>query len=529
MTLEYAKLGAKMREIAERDDLGKMVGKNRVIEDETGLFEAAMKELSAPLVALEESGCSCEVKEGEKCPHDMIELMPKPLGGSTSFSDHDEYQDAIDTEMHVKELGYIFRMLVDNIFDNEEMSLPQKADAVVAAATELSSRVKAPPEGRRSLLDRMKDMVKGAFANKEGADPQLPKRAGFVSYKDAQGIWRWLIVNTNKYEDREGEIFSEKSHKEYIHFVEKTGHWPELWLWHTPGTRIGVASAVDYVDGFVVHSGKYDKGMEDVAENLSKMLSELGVSHGYEYLVGDEEDKVYDHYRTFELTICPADRAANIWGTEFETFTKEVTMGFSKDKREFFVGILGEERVVDLETKLPALGKELESRGVNFKDLVDSLIPDAEAEGEEDPPKAEGEGDPPKAEGDPPKAEGDPPKAEGGESESKPEVKTSVEDRMVTVEGLLVKLGATLDQQAADQKNLVEGIGDRIASGLDEALTGRKRPPNGDKRPSQAKETEITEEAAEEAAKVKGPGEGTHPQARALVNDLMNRGNVPQG
>lgn len=44
-TMDYAELSAKMREIAERDDLGKMVGKNRVIEDEAGLFEAARKEL----------------------------------------------------------------------------------------------------------------------------------------------------------------------------------------------------------------------------------------------------------------------------------------------------------------------------------------------------------------------------------------------------------------------------------------------------------------------------------------------------
>ncbi|KKK52811.1 hypothetical protein LCGC14_3101170, partial [marine sediment metagenome] len=150
------------------------------------------------------------------------------------------------------------------------------------------------------------------------------------------------------------------------------------------------------------------------------------------------------------------------------------------------------------------------------------LMPDAESEG--DPPKAEGGGDPPKAE-----SEGAPPKAEGEESEPKPEVKTTVEDRMSTIEGLVVKIGAAVDQLATDQKDLVEGIGDRIATGLDEALTGRKRPPNGDKRPSQSKETEITETEAEKAAKVKEPGDGPHPQARALVNDLMNRGNVPQG
>ncbi|KKK65385.1 hypothetical protein LCGC14_2974670, partial [marine sediment metagenome] len=149
MELDYRDILAKMRELAAERKVDIMS-----TEDQDRLLAAAVKELSAPVAtsvqplvvgAADEPGCDCEVKEGEKCPHDMLELAPKPFGGATSFSDHDEYQDAIDTELHVKELGFIFRMLVDNIFSDEEMTLPQKADAVMSAATELSTRVKTPP------------------------------------------------------------------------------------------------------------------------------------------------------------------------------------------------------------------------------------------------------------------------------------------------------------------------------------------------------------------------------------------------
>ncbi len=655
MELDYRDILAKMRELAAERKVDIMS-----TEDQDRLLAAAVKELSAPVAtsvqplvvgAADEPGCDCEVKEGEKCPHDMLELAPKPFGGATSFSDHDEYQDAIDTELHVKELGFIFRMLVDNIFSDEEMTLPQKADAVMSAATELSTRVKTPPPqaGVRGMIDKVKDVVKAAFTTKIGVSTHNPAhitegawdgakarmelrrwassdgsgdpdkiswskyrrgfaatdspadnlgsfwgphhrirngtlmtqrsgviaafgaakgaRAGagrpdalahlnahrrqfgigqaeieeilgvgfkelglpddisegsFVSYKDADGQWRWMIINTNKFEDREGEIFSVKSHKEYIAYVEKTGDWPEVWLWHTPGTRLGVASLVDYVDGFVVHSGTYDEGMEDVAEKLSKMQHKLGVSHGYEYLLGDEEDKVYEHYRTFELTICPASRAANIWGTEFATFMKEVTMGFSQEKREFFVEALGEDRVVALETRLPALEKELEGAGVNFKELIDDLMPEPVVEKKvedsaagDDTPKSDGK----------PKDEGDgKPKGGGGEAET-----PSGDERIATVEAEVSEIGKAVGELVASNKALVEGLGDRIAQGLDDALTGRRRAPKtkengGGQRPSEDPENKVEASEVSEAFRIGGDVPGGESPAAKYVDDLANVG-----
>ncbi len=649
MDLDYRDVLAKMRGIAKEEGLDVLA-----IGDQDALLARAIKELSAPSEAPEESECACEVKEGEKCPHDLISLMPKPFGGATSFVDYDEYEDAIDTEMHVKELGSIFRFLVNNIFEDEEMSLPQKADAVVAAATELSTRVKAPPPqaGVRGIIDKMKDAVKNHFTGKVGVSTHNPAhivegawdgakarmelrrwassdgsgdpdkinwnkfrrgfaavdspsdklgsfwgphhrihngtlmtqrsgviaafgaakgaRAGagrpdalahlnahrrqfgigqaeleeilgvsfkelglpddipsgsFASYKDADGQWRWMIINTNKFEDREGEIFSVKSHKEYIAYVEKSGDWPELWLWHTPGTRLGVASLVDYVDGFVVHSGTYDEGMEDVAENLSKMQHKCGVSHGYEYLLGDEEDKVYEHYRTFELTICPAARAANIWGTEFATFLKEVTMGFSKDKREFFVEALGEERVAALETRLPALEKELEGEDVNFKEMIDDLLKpvEAKAEGEEEGGEA-GEEKPTGTE----KPTGD--EKPAGKGEEAGEETPAGDKRLEKIEADVTTIGQSVAALVTSNKELVEGIGDRIAQGLSDALTGRRQAPKtkengGGQRPSEDPENVQDKGAISEAFKIGGdaPGREENPASK-YVDDLANAG-----
>lgn len=566
----------------------------------------------------------------EKCP--PSEMKPNPIfAGSTSFGDYDDFVEAQEQEMQVRDTTFIFRGLVDNIFSREDWNLARKASAVAAAARELSARVQETPS--KTWLEKMKHLIwpsgqeektgvathnpskieegswNGAAASRElrrwassdgsgdadkmswtklrrgyaAYDPPGEKfgdmwgphhrirngtlmtqrsgvvaafqaasgaRAGvrrndalphlnahrrqfgigqremeeligvsfkelglpddeeakgvFSSFKDANGIWRWMVINTNKFEDREGEIFSEKSHKEYIAYVEKTGDWPELWLWHTPGTKIGVASMVDYVDGFVVHAGTYDEGFDDVAERLQKMQSKTGVSHGYEYLEGDEKDGVYDHYRTFELTLCPAARAANIWGTGFNTFQKEVSMGFSEEKRDFFVGILGEDQVASLEEKLPALAKELEGKGINFKDLAESLL---ETKAEEEAATEE--------EGTPVVEEAEVEVVVETEEET-----PTVEERLTALEDGQGKVLTAIGELTSSVKAANETVGERI----DEALSGEKPPKTNGKRPSESKETEVPEEEVEET--VIGFSEATPEEspARTLVEDLLKRG-----
>lgn len=187
-------------------------------------------------------------------------------------------------------------------------------------------------------------------------------------------------------------------------------------------------------------------------------------------------------------------------------------MGFSDEKRAFFVEALGEERVATLEDKLPALSKELEKEGVNFKDLVDDLLPapapakveasatkDADAGNSEKPPEGEGSEAP----------AGDP----------------DLTQRVSAIESQLEGIGANLKELVDSNKTLTESIPKLVTQRMDEALTGRKSAPNGDgQRPTESKENTLSEE---EAAKVTGTLEtGASKAASPYIDDLVGSGAV---
>ncbi len=156
MEMDHKAVLAKMREIAERDDLGKMVGKNRVIEDEAGLEAAAMKELEA-----ERQKCAdCTGKaDGEKCDSCCTVEAYNPLAGATSFAEADSYEEANKVENHIREQEWLFRQITNNIFGDDELTLPEKLAKVKAAATELEDRLEKPEE--KGLVARLKDFVWG--------------------------------------------------------------------------------------------------------------------------------------------------------------------------------------------------------------------------------------------------------------------------------------------------------------------------------------------------------------------------------
>lgn len=329
----------------------------------------------------------------------------------------------------------------------------------------------------------------GEFAKKENL--AFGQRGTFRAFKDLAGAWRWFSVTTNKYKDREKEIFSDASHRDYVAFVDREKAYPELWLWHVPGSRIGVADFVDYADGFVVHSGTFDD--DDIAQGFAEGGCEgLAVSHGFKYHDGDEEDGVYEWYRTFEVSVLPAERAANVW-THFQTesSSKEDKMGLSDEKRAFLVGRIGEEATKSIEGNLGSMAKTLEEHGIEFKELVETT---------EEKPEA---------------------KPEEKQSEA-----PSIEDRLAVLEAALTK-GV---KEAVDglKEPLVGDLGKLVDNKIAAALSPKRPAPSGDERPSQSKGTEVT---GEEAEKLKKETEEENDSLHPYVRDLVARGGgqLPQG
>jgi hypothetical protein len=250
---------------------------------------------------------------------------------------------------------------------------PKKPAAKPAAGTE-----KAPSTGQHMMvmLRQLVNHITGAPAKKGDPIAELlaqdnRERGSLSVTKDADGKYRWLAIYSNKWYDRDQEVFPEEEHKDFINWLDRTKAFPELWLWHTPGSRVGQADWADYDSrGFVVASGGFDPGMDDVAEKLAADKG-LGVSHGFRFREL-QKDGTYRGYRSFEISPLPLARAAN-YGTAFSAAVKEANM-LTADKRAFLISKMGEDRTKQIESALDVMSKEFTDKGVGFKEVLDDFV-----------------------------------------------------------------------------------------------------------------------------------------------------------
>jgi hypothetical protein len=456
-------------------------------------------------------------------------MVEEPLAGAQTFSDADDYREVREQEMHIREQQYLFESLVQNILNDDSLSLAQKAAAVASVSRELAERVKEGDD--KGLLTRFREWLTGEglspdevaglrFTTQTGKSWQTeesaaegPEKGAFYVTKDATGAWRWLAVTTNKYFDREDEAFSEASHQEYEGYVDKSQDYPEAWLWHTPGTRFGQADFVAYHDGFLLTSGTFDKGMEEVAERLATTKERLGVSHGFLFPEGSlDKESVYHKYRMQELGPLPMERAANIW-TGFAAQLKESAMALAPEKRKFLVGVLGEKRTATVEENLSDVSKELEEAGVGWKELGEGLTV------VEDPPVE----DAPKAEEKPPVEEEKP---EGEEGEKPPESDPNVLDGLVKgmdeIRKGLAQQGKGLDEQFADIGKRLSALELTDDQKVAAAIAPRNQP-NGASGPANSPANEIPEAKAKEMTNTEGNEDPPSNPATPYVEDAVGR------
>jgi len=251
-------------------------------------------------------------------------------------------------------------------------------------------KVQLSPDEKSKAVSRIRSAIskaKPTEAQRQNLMARLDKIKEFASFKvlkDVAGNWRWISTVSNQFRDREGEIFSEDAHKEFVNYLDETGNYPDLWAWHEP-LKWGQCDFAEYTHGFLVMSGTIDEGFEDVAEKMAES-DEIAVSHGYHYRGKDLVDGVYQRYRMFEVSPLPFERAANMW-TSFETISQEVKE-MRADKRSFLEKYFGAERVAAAEGNWAELEKELKDQGVAYKENGDAAAAEEPAEKETAPAEA---------------------------------------------------------------------------------------------------------------------------------------------
>lgn len=226
------------------------------------------------------------------------------------------------------------------------------------------------PEDKAGARHRKEDQdaLDNAHEALVRAGANCPGTMKVMKGKDGQ-YYAYGIVS-NKFRDRDyakhpkGEIITESAHKEFIEFLDAHPEQaPELWSWHTPGTaRKSRATWWEYSDGFL-------QMLWPLTEKEAKAFDdgeEIAMSHGFYTLKRNSDKGLIEQYRSFEGSDLPLSVAANPY-TALEVMQKELSDMFTPEKRAYLVKRLGEDRVKELEGNTEAMGKALETAGVEYK------------------------------------------------------------------------------------------------------------------------------------------------------------------
>lgn len=272
-----------------------MTRKRRVVQEEPVQIETKLKEDTEASETKDDA-----TKEWHYVPYNV-----------TTFTAFYSYMKAQEMREEVMELSQIFQQLVQNVLYDSEIA--DKEGALSALVAEYGQRTKD--------LTRTKEIetkeAEVEASTEIAPQPTQPEKLKdqFFCFKETGGRLRWFAIYSNNYLDDDGkpEIISEKSHQAFTYLVkEKLVPYPELWHWHVPGTRWGVADHIDYCNGMAYASGLVDEGHEKEAEVLAGM--DVLVSHGMPIpfiLHNKDNDSIIEFHITREISPLPKAKAAN--------------------------------------------------------------------------------------------------------------------------------------------------------------------------------------------------------------------------
>jgi hypothetical protein len=302
-------------------------------------------------------------------------------GGATSFQQLDQIILAEAESDRVGGLARDFRGLVSNIMYSDD--IVDKGTAVVELADEFQNRISGVggvQPTNKSLLEKVADKIKGSED-----DPPT----SFMLIKGHGDQWLWFAKYSNKFRDRDNppEIISEESHMGFAEKVNKgLAPYPELWLWHIPGTTWGKANWVGYdSSGYALAAGFVYPEYNEVAETLSSK-KDIALSHGMPIstIVRDENDpSIIVGHETREISPLPLSVAANKM-TGFVLFEENVMSdevkqkGISPEDKSKLTDVLGisPDVIGAMEDANAAQAKEAEELGIESKE-ADDVVEDA--------------------------------------------------------------------------------------------------------------------------------------------------------
>lgn len=257
---------------------------------------------------------------------DSPEVAVVEAVGPTSFDELDAKRSEEERVSAVLNITYDTEMLVRNILHDSSKDPTEKANAIKAVTNDFVGRISS----------KVKKIAKSIGIVTE----EKKKSNCIVVNKGKDGNYRWVGWVSNNFVDWDGDIISEKAHREYVEWFDQNKDVAPVFVsWHTPGTvRKSPVDFAMYENGFLIMSGKLEES-EALALMKAQEKTDLGMSHGSFILQRNYKDRrIIDKYRMYECSDLPLENAANPF-TDFDTLVKEVGM----DKLQYLTEILGDE------------------------------------------------------------------------------------------------------------------------------------------------------------------------------------------
>lgn len=151
-----------------------------------------------------------------------------------------------------------------------------------------------------------------------------------MTMKQADGKYRWIIFSSSSYQDRDGEIVSQKALDDDTARMNATGEYGTLDWWHTP-IILGDCDFSAMHGRISVESGTF---RDDAIGAAIATAKGLGASRTfYNPITEPDAQGVYHNIKTFSRAILPAERASNALTQVHTVSAKGVHMFEDKIKK----------------------------------------------------------------------------------------------------------------------------------------------------------------------------------------------------
>ena len=214
-------------------------------------------------------------------------------------------------------------------------------------------------EAKPSLIDRVLGMLKEGRRNSTPGEKRLQQIHDLAvengaqctfSVKEVGGAYRWVMVSSNSYQDRDKEIIAQAALEADVARSDKERNYGPLRWWHVgdpdpitraPGAGIDIGTC-DFraMQGrMLIESGTFKE--KRIGAAFEKRADDLAASIGFFRPINQPDSEgVYHDIHVFERSVLPRSKASN--PLTALTVTKEQDdMATMKEKYDEFVALLG--------------------------------------------------------------------------------------------------------------------------------------------------------------------------------------------